>query len=41
MPRFMALSRAMTALGFESGLVIVIVVLVLAMLLDRIFRTEK
>ena len=27
----------MTALGFESGLVIV----VLAILLDRIFRTEK
>ena len=37
MPRFMALSRAMTALGFESGLVIV----VLAIRLDRIFRTEK
>ena len=30
MPRFMALSRAITAAGFESGLVIV----VLAMLLD-------
>ena len=37
MPRFMALSRAMTALDFESGLVIVGV----AILLDRIFRTEK
>ena len=33
MPRFMALSRAMTALGFESGLVIV----VLAILLDSNF----
>ena len=37
MPRFMALSRAMTALDFKSELVIV----VLAILLDRIFRTEK
>ena len=37
MPRFMALSRAMTATGFESDLVFV----VLAMLLDSIFRTEK
>ncbi len=37
MPRFMALSRAMTALDFESGLVIVL----LAVLLDRIFCTEK
>jgi hypothetical protein len=34
MQRFMALSRAMTATGFESGLVIVVLVLVLAMLLD-------
>ena len=37
MPRFMALSQVNSALGFESGLVIV----VLAILLDRIFRAEK